>query len=101
MKRFQQILLNLLSNSLKFTFNGFIKIKTKSKIISDTNLISISVSDTGVGIKEENIKELFHAFGMLNDTKTINKYGNIYINLYIYIYIFLYSIFHIYNSIYI
>jgi len=58
--RIKQILFNLLSNAVKFSKEegGVVTITTKKE--SDKALISIS--DTGIGIKEENIRRLFRKF---------------------------------------
>ena len=53
-----QVLTNLIGNALKFTDKGFIDVTVKEK---GTN-IEVSVSDTGVGIEEENIPRLFEKF---------------------------------------
>ena len=63
--RLTQILLNLLSNALKFTSKGYIKIMIKIKD-QNKSLIAISVQDTGIGIKEEDIPKLFQEFGKLD-----------------------------------
>lgn len=54
----RQILINLLSNAGKFTNTGNILIK--SKLVN--GLISISVSDTGIGIPENKLESIFGAF---------------------------------------
>ena len=85
-KRFQQILLNLLSNSLKFTTTGYIKVKIIDDV--DNSLLKVSVKDTGIGIKESDLTKLFQAFGMLTQSqKNINKFGIMICLIYIYIYI--------------
>jgi len=61
----------LIGNAIKFTFKGFIKIKIK-KVIDKRNLLNISVEDTGLGIKKENIPKLFKMFSMLMDSKEQN-----------------------------
>ena len=64
-----QVLTNLVSNALKFTDKGSITIKTASK----GNGIYVSVHDTGVGIKEDDIPKLFREFEQLEkgeDRKT-------------------------------
>ena len=71
-KRLQQIILNLLSNALKFTSAGQIKLK----YWEEPPFIYFQVSDTGVGIKEENIHKLFQPFEMIEEAKNINKYGD-------------------------
>lgn len=55
--RFQQIMLNLLSNSLKFTFKGGIIVRIEETRHSDR--LKISVKDTGTGIEEKNKDKLF------------------------------------------
>ncbi|CAG9327245.1 unnamed protein product [Blepharisma stoltei] len=57
--RFNQVLLNLLSNALKFTLSGFIEIACIP--CADGNMKTI-VQDTGIGIKESKIKNLFQEF---------------------------------------
>jgi len=70
-RKIKQILLNLLSNAIKFTKeNGTIELS--SGIDEDRNLI-ISVTDTGIGIKEENITKALSAFGQVHDNE--NLYG--------------------------
>jgi len=54
--RVAQIILNLLSNALKFTMKGSVTIEVKSIHFYHAQ---ISIKDTGIGIKPENIKELF------------------------------------------
>ena len=56
-----QVLTNLVSNAVKFTDKGGITIKTASK----GNGVYVSVQDTGVGIKEEDIPKLFAEFEQL------------------------------------
>ncbi|NOW03730.1 hybrid sensor histidine kinase/response regulator [Clostridium beijerinckii] len=54
--RFKQILFNLIVNSLKYTENGFIKIKAE---IVEKNYINITIEDTGIGIHEKYHDEIF------------------------------------------
>jgi len=71
--RVSQILLNLLSNAIKFTFTG--KIQVFLRAISQ-GLIQIEVADTGIGIKEDDIKKLFSEFTHIDyDRQGINKQG--------------------------
>ena len=65
------MLLNLVSNALKFTFKGFIKVTIR--IIHNT--VHFEVRDTGVGIKEESIPTLFKLFGKLQENENINRTG--------------------------
>jgi signal transduction histidine kinase len=61
--RFRQVLLNLISNAIKFTQKGDIEVS--SELISSTNdsfQVKITVSDTGIGIPEEDQENLFSTF---------------------------------------
>lgn len=65
-QRIKQILLNLIGNAIKFTpRNGKVEITTR---ISGNNFL-VEVSDTGIGISEENIKILFKKFSRLENSK--------------------------------
>lgn len=58
MMRFQQVLLNLLGNAVKFTFQGFIKLQ----IFSDENYAKFMISDSGIGIDQAFMPNLFTFF---------------------------------------
>jgi len=62
--RLKQILINLLGNALKFTFEGGVEV-TATKDQSN-RLIKFTVSDTGTGIKEEDQSKLFKMYGRLD-----------------------------------
>jgi signal transduction histidine kinase len=72
--RIKQIVINLISNSFKFTNNGFIKLTIESIIghSFDRNkkFLRITVEDSGIGISIEDQNKLFQVFGM------IHKYRN-------------------------
>ena len=72
--RLTQIILNLLSNSYKFTYEGSIKITVA---MEESGLIKISVSDTGIGIKEEDKAKLMKKFEKidLGDKAASNSTG--------------------------
>ncbi|WP_235938916.1 hybrid sensor histidine kinase/response regulator [Thalassotalea algicola] len=74
--RIRQILLNILSNAIKFTERGEISI---TATLSTTNSggsyeFSCVVTDTGIGIHEDKIPTLFDAFSQV-DASTTRKYG--------------------------
>jgi signal transduction histidine kinase len=73
--RIKQILLNLLSNALKFTFNGHIKIKAEMTVKNRKRYAQFSVSDTGIGIPQSEQPKLFKLFGMLDRSRAMNKNG--------------------------
>ncbi len=73
--RLRQILVNLLSNSVKFTEKGQIKISVSSqKLDVDRNEIDFAVQDTGIGIPQNKIGKLFQSFSQV-DASTTRKYG--------------------------
>jgi len=71
-QRFKQILFNLLSNAVKFSKEegGTVTITAKK----EGDMVQISVSDTGIGIKEGNIERLFRKFEQL-ESGISQKYG--------------------------
>jgi signal transduction histidine kinase len=72
-RRFKQVLINLISNSLKFTTQGSITIRIGFDPI--TNMIRAVVQDTGVGINKNELTQLFKLFGKLQSTLHQNKSG--------------------------
>lgn len=75
--RLKQIILNFVSNAVKFTREGKINLKCKLKNLENQSFIKISVKDTGIGIKEEDKIKIFKDFGMIKDeSKTVkNNFG--------------------------
>lgn len=57
-----QVMLNLIGNAIKFTEKGSITVATSAK----DNLVKVMVRDTGIGIKEEDIPNLFQKFTQLD-----------------------------------
>ncbi len=74
--RLRQVLINVISNAIKFTNSGEVKIKVKKdKQIDESNLqIKFTVEDTGIGIAEENLKHIFEDFSQA-DASTTREYG--------------------------
>lgn len=67
--RFIQVINNLIGNATKFTEKGKISISVKTlKVIGNNVELLISVSDTGIGIKEEDISKLFNYFTQLDNS---------------------------------
>ncbi|MCL2767308.1 MAG: ATP-binding protein [Synergistaceae bacterium] len=61
--RIRQILLNLLGNAVKYTHEGYVKLSITGEITSkNTVLLVMKVSDTGIGIKEDDMQNLFSEF---------------------------------------
>lgn len=75
--RLRQILLNFLSNAIKFTGKGSVKIeieKVDEKSDSEVTFLRFSVRDTGIGISREKQAMIFDAFQQA-DSSTTRKYG--------------------------
>ena len=73
--RLGQILLNLTCNAVKFTEHGKVTITVESKNTNENAVeLLFSVHDTGIGMKEEQINELFQPFSQA-DSSTTRKYG--------------------------
>lgn len=75
-KRISQILLNLLVNAVKFTQKGSIEIIG----IAKNGFLEVSVSDTGLGIKEENLGKIFEQFTQVDSSST-RTYGGLGLGL--------------------
>ncbi len=77
-KKVFQIMLNLVGNAVKFTETGEIRIRCRF----DENRLEVSVSDTGIGIKEEDMELLFEAFRQIDGTAQ-RKYQGSGLGLYL------------------
>jgi CheY-like chemotaxis protein len=72
--RLRQALLNLLSNANKFTDHGTITIDARQKQEDGRDWITISVTDTGIGMTAEQMGKLFQEFSQA-DASTTRKFG--------------------------
>ena len=63
-----QILLNLASNAIKFTDTGSVRIEARAAPCDGKPGVAVSVTDTGIGIKREDLQRLFIAFEQLDPT---------------------------------
>jgi PAS domain S-box-containing protein len=73
--RVKQILLNLLGNAIKFTETGRITIAIRITGCQDNSLtLCLSVSDTGIGMTQEELSRIFSPFEQA-DNSTTRKYG--------------------------
>jgi signal transduction histidine kinase/ActR/RegA family two-component response regulator len=70
----RQILFNLLSNACKFTNHGIVSVHIAQTTISDRQWIEFRVSDTGIGITDEQQANLFNEFAQA-DVSIARKYG--------------------------
>ena len=70
--RIKQIITNILTNAVKFTEKGSVTFCLKHKVNpeeKDSVLLYVSVEDTGIGIKEEDMKKLFSEFERIEEKK--------------------------------
>ncbi len=73
--RLQQILVNLIGNAIKFTDEGSVSIHISAKLLgNDMQEVTFRVKDTGIGISEEALLQLFKPFTQVNTT-ALRKYG--------------------------
>ena len=70
----RQILLNLLGNAAKFTRGGSITIDVQAAEDAGNPCVVLTVTDTGVGMTEEQLSRVFDAFTQA-DVNTTRKYG--------------------------
>lgn len=69
----KQCLLNVLSNASKFTRDGKLTVEV-ARLETDRPMIQIAISDTGIGMSEEQLGRLFQAFSQA-DASTTKKFG--------------------------
>jgi len=74
-QRVEQILLNLLSNAIKFTEQGEVTLTAEIVPGMPRSALRISVADTGLGIKRENLDKLFQPFRQLDTGLTRQHEG--------------------------
>jgi signal transduction histidine kinase len=68
-RRTKQILVNFISNAIKFTDRGEIEIK----VIQKNEIVEVSVRDTGIGIKKEDMGKLFETFSRITTKDRIEE----------------------------
>lgn len=74
-EKYERIILNLLSNSIKFTTKGgSINVKVQENI--DDNTIVIDVNDTGIGIPKEKYSKIFERFGQVDNNLSRRAEGS-------------------------
>jgi len=69
--RLRQVVTNLCGNAVKFTNEGWVKLK----ILASDDVLMIEVSDTGIGIKKEDMQGIFNAFEQADKTKNRHIVG--------------------------
>jgi two-component system, sensor histidine kinase len=73
--RLQQILVNLIGNAIKFTDNGYVAVKVyATSNVDGIQQVTFHISDSGIGISDEALSQLFKPFTQVNTT-ALRKYG--------------------------
>jgi PAS domain S-box-containing protein len=75
--RIQQVLTNLIGNAIKFTHKGGVRVRVllqEAESTADSALIRFEITDTGIGLTQEEASRLFQSFSQA-DNSTTRKYG--------------------------
>ena len=73
--RIKQVVLNILTNAVKYTKEGYVDFRVSSVIKDNVCRLIFSVEDSGIGIKEEALPKLFSKFERLNVEKSLTIEG--------------------------
>jgi signal transduction histidine kinase len=73
-RKLRQVMLNLVSNAVKFTENGTIAVKGDLVEAADTSWLTVTIADTGCGIPAEQLDLIFEPFHQV-DTSTTRQYA--------------------------
>ncbi|WP_162274311.1 PAS domain S-box protein [Paenibacillus crassostreae] len=75
-ERLKQVLINLIGNAVKFTFSGEISISVELTPRTDHNMdLKFLIKDTGIGIPQEKVKNLFEPFNQVDHILTRTHEG--------------------------
>jgi hypothetical protein len=68
--RLRQVAVNILTNAVKYTEEGSVTLRLTYKKIGETRIaLTTAVKDTGIGIKEDDIEKLYHAFERIEEER--------------------------------
>lgn len=70
--RLRQVITNLCGNAVKFTEKGYVKLK----ILASDDILMFEISDTGIGIRKEDMQTIFNAFEQADKTKNRHIVGS-------------------------
>lgn len=76
--RLKQVLINLISNAIKYTEKGFVELSIicdKTNMPPNTTKVSFRVSDSGIGISEDEIERIFEPFYRVEESTSRLKFG--------------------------
>jgi PAS domain S-box-containing protein len=78
--RIKQIIMNLVNNAIKYTHEGSVTLR--GDLSRNNHLVLVSVTDTGIGIGKEDVKDIFQAFKQLDSSST-RRYEGAGLGLYL------------------
>ena len=78
--RLKQVVLNLISNAIKFTSHGFVVVRVRAD--AERGRWSVEVEDTGIGMSEDQCERVFQRFEQADDSTT-RRFGGTGLGLYI------------------
>jgi len=64
--RIRQIITNIFGNAVKYTQRGFVELRIKKQVRDGKDWLTVSVEDSGVGIKKEDFDKIFNPFQQVN-----------------------------------
>lgn len=67
--RIRQILVNLMTNAVKYTETGSVTLAVKADVQGDSAYVTFQIQDTGIGIREEDIGKLFQEFQRIEEQR--------------------------------
>lgn len=74
--RIRQVMVNLLNNAVKYTRTGSVWLRLEKEEVQENRLVlKITVKDTGIGIRKEDMGKLFHGFERLDQKENRNVEG--------------------------
>jgi CheY-like chemotaxis protein/HPt (histidine-containing phosphotransfer) domain-containing protein len=74
-KRIRQVVLNLLTNGIKYTNKGSVTLIVKATVEDDMAKVFCCVKDTGIGIKDEDMENIYDAFSRVDISRNRNVEG--------------------------
>lgn len=76
-KRIKQVLLNILTNAVKYTKEGSVTLSAYGEMTADNEIsLSISVNDTGIGIRKEDMEYLYDSFRRVDERQNLKIEGS-------------------------
>ena len=76
-KRLKQVLINIMDNAVKYTEEGSVTVTVEGEeYVNDEVLLSIKIADTGIGIRKENLADIYDSFNRFDENKNKRILGS-------------------------